>query len=243
MKTSKKSISETWRNKEIMDKPKMIDQLFRKKLGILIRNAREINKFSREECAQVTGVSSGEFESFETGENSLSLPQLEIIAFFLNIPLSHFLGSTLYPEKTVFPDESDLQTFYELRHKKIAAKLKSLREDKQLTPEQMLKNSQLTEEEYLAFETCEKPVPLQTLNSFAYVLGVPLRLFLAESGKIGNWHHAQKAVKTLAEIPNELEEFLTNPSNEPYLRLAMHLSKLSADRLRAIAEGLLEITY
>jgi transcriptional regulator with XRE-family HTH domain len=226
-----------------MEKQKMIDQLFRKKLGILIRNAREINKFSQEECARVVGVPIDEFDSFEKGESSLSLPQLEIIAFFLNIPLSHFLGSTLYPEKTVFSEESDLQTFYELRHKKIAAKLKALREDKQLTPEQMLKNNQLTEEEFLAYESGDKPVPLQTLNSFAYVLGVPLRMFLAEGGKIGNWHHEQKAVKTLAEIPNELEEFLTNPSNEPYLRLAMHLSKLSADRLRAIAEGLLEITY
>ena len=226
-----------------MEKQQMIDQLFRKKLGILIRNAREINKFTQEECAQVVGVSIAEFDSFETGESSISLPQLEIISFFMNIPLSHFLGSTLYPEKTVFPEESDLLTFYELRHKKIAAKLQSLRDEKQLPPEQMLKNSHLTEEEYLAFESCERPVPLQTLNSFAYTLGVPLKLFLAESGKIGSWHHEQKAVKTLAEIPNELEEFLTNPSNEPYLRLAMHLSKLSADRLRAIAEGLLEITY
>jgi transcriptional regulator with XRE-family HTH domain len=226
-----------------MEKQQMIDQLFRKKLGILIRNAREINKVTQEECARVVGVSIDQFDSFETGESSISLPQLEIIAFFLTIPLSHFLGSTLYPEKTVFPEESDLQTFYELRHKKIAAKLQSLRDEKQLTPEQMLKNSQLTEEEYLAFESGESPVSLQALNSLAYTLGVPLKVFLAESGKIGSWHHEQKAVKTLAEIPNELEEFLTNPSNEPYLRLAMHLSKLSADRLRAIAEGLLEITY
>lgn len=105
-----------------MEKQQMIDQLFRKKLGILIRNAREINKFTQEECARVVGVSIYQFDSFETGESSISLPQLEIIAFFLNIPLSHFLGSTLYPEKTVFPEESDLQTFYELRHKKIDRK-------------------------------------------------------------------------------------------------------------------------
>ena len=226
-----------------MEKHQLIDQLFRKKLGILLRNAREINKVTQEECAQVVGVSIDDFEAFETGESSLSLPQLEIIAYYLNIPLQHFLGNTLYPEKVVFPEESDLNTFYQLRHKKIGTKLQSFREEKQMVPEDMLKNSQLTEEEYLAFESGDQLVPLQTLNSFAYALGVPLKVFLAESGKIGTWHQEQKAVKTLAGIPNELEEFLINPSNEPYLRLAMHLSQLSADRLRAIAEGLLEITY
>lgn len=221
----------------------MVEQLFRKKLGILIRNAREVHKFTQEECAQVVGVPTDEFGEFETGDRAISLPQLEIIAYFLNTPLQHFLGSTLYPEKTVFPDESDLNKFYQIRHKNIAARLQWLREENQLTPAQMLKNSQYSEEEYLAFEAGEKPLPLQSLNNFVYTLGVPLKVFLAESGKIGTWHHEQKAVKTLADIPNELEEFLTNPSNEPYLRLAMHLSQLSADRLRVIAESLLEITY
>ena len=40
----------------------------------------------------------------------------------------------------------------------------------------------------------------------------------------------------------DVRDFVTQPVNEPYLRLAMRMSQLSAERLRSIAEGLLEIT-
>jgi len=37
--------------------------------------------------------------------------------------------------------------------------------------------------------------------------------------------------------------FISKPVNLPYLELAMRLSDLSAEKLRGVAEGLLEITY
>ncbi|NIP32622.1 MAG: hypothetical protein GWN00_13130, partial [Aliifodinibius sp.] len=43
-------------------------------------------------------------------------------------------------------------------------------------------------------------------------------------------------------LPEELQEFIAKPVNQPYLELAKKLSELSADRLRGIAEGILEIT-
>jgi hypothetical protein len=43
-------------------------------------------------------------------------------------------------------------------------------------------------------------------------------------------------------MPVEMQEFITKPINRPYIEVAMKLSSLSADELRAIAEGLLEIT-
>jgi hypothetical protein len=47
----------------------------------------------------------------------------------------------------------------------------------------------------------------------------------------------------LKSIPDEVQQFIKNPGNEPYLRLAMHLSSMSTEKLRAIAEGILEITF
>ena len=61
-----------------------------KKLGILIRDAREKSGKSLEECAQAMGLSSEELGAIESGERALTLPELEILAYYLDIPLEHF---------------------------------------------------------------------------------------------------------------------------------------------------------
>jgi hypothetical protein len=45
------------------------------------------------------------------------------------------------------------------------------------------------------------------------------------------------------DLPAPLQDFVCKPVNRPYVELALKLSELSVERLRAIAEGLLEITY
>jgi hypothetical protein len=39
-----------------------------------------------------------------------------------------------------------------------------------------------------------------------------------------------------------MQSFVCQPVNRPYLELAMKLSDLSREKLRAVAEGLLDIT-
>ena len=45
------------------------------------------------------------------------------------------------------------------------------------------------------------------------------------------------------ELPLELQEFVCQPVNLPYLELALTLSDLSAKKLRSVAEGILDITF
>ena len=40
----------------------------------------------------------------------------------------------------------------------------------------------------------------------------------------------------------ELQGFVCKPINRPYLELAVRLSEMSVEKLRGVAEGLLEIT-
>ena len=39
-----------------------------------------------------------------------------------------------------------------------------------------------------------------------------------------------------------MQQFVSKPVNQPYLELAQRLSEMSVERLRSVAEGLLEIT-
>jgi hypothetical protein len=42
-------------------------------------------------------------------------------------------------------------------------------------------------------------------------------------------------------MPKDLREFVVNPENKAHLRMAQRLSGLSTDRLRQIAESLLDL--
>jgi hypothetical protein len=45
------------------------------------------------------------------------------------------------------------------------------------------------------------------------------------------------------EMSPEMKEFVTKPANIAYLRTAKRLSEMDVEQLRAIAAGILEITY
>ena len=226
-----------------MDKVKLIEELFQKKLGIIIKNSRELRKRTVAECAEVMGKEPEVFSAYEAGTLSPALPELEILAYYLELPIYHFFNSVLQEDKPVFENQDDMKQFLLVRDKVISTRLKTYREQKNIAINKMIANTSLNEEQYQRFEEGLDPIPLTNLQSFMYPLGCSLKEFLCEGGKIGAKYTEEKAQQTLEEIPAEVQKFLTNPSNEPYLRLAMHLSTLSAERLRNIAEGLLEITY
>jgi hypothetical protein len=47
----------------------------------------------------------------------------------------------------------------------------------------------------------------------------------------------------MEELSPDMRDFILNPTNTLYLRIAMLASALEADQLRLIAETLLDITY
>ena len=56
-----------------------------KTLGVLIKDARLASRMSIKECAEAIGVSSGSFSSYESGKKSPSLPELEVLAFLVQL--------------------------------------------------------------------------------------------------------------------------------------------------------------
>lgn len=75
-----------------MNNQRQILQIRNKKLGLLIFDARKALRRTTDECAEAIGVSTEQFQAFEQGASAPSLPQLELLALFLNVPLEHFWG-------------------------------------------------------------------------------------------------------------------------------------------------------
>jgi hypothetical protein len=69
-----------------------------------------------------------------------------------------------------------------------------------------------------------------------------MKEFQDNRGPIGTWIRQQRALQNFAELTPELQEFLSKPVNRPYLELAHRLSEMNVEKLRAVAEGLLEVT-
>jgi transcriptional regulator with XRE-family HTH domain len=215
--------------------------LRKKKLGVLIYDARLAKRRTLEECAKAIGVAPGVFRSFEMGDASPSLPQVEILAFFLGVPIDHFWGHESLTEKQ--PAELESARLVALRQRMIGAMLHQARTNANLTEQDVANKTGISLDDLHSIELGEKSVALPLLEALAGSLGGQVEEFFDASGPVGVWRKEQIAMEKFHDLPAGLQEFVCKPVNRPYVELALRLSELSVERLRAIAEGLLEITY
>jgi len=86
-------------------------------------------------------------------------------------------------------------------------------------------------------------MPLPELEALVKALGGRIESFFDRSGPIGQWLVGEEAIRDFLELPVELRQFVAMPVNRPYLELAMKLSNMSKDKLRSVAENILDITF
>jgi transcriptional regulator with XRE-family HTH domain len=214
-----------------------------KKLGILIYDARLAARRSPEECASAMGVDQDVYSNYESGVESPSLPELEALAYFLDISLDHFWGNQSLSESQSTKRPIELSRLIPLRQRMIGALLRQARDTSNLTTQEVAQRSGIAEDDLKSFERGEKRISIPELELLINCTGGHLDVFLDRSGPVGQWRSDQQAISRFLDLPAELREFVSKPVNRPYVELAFRLSELSVERLRAIAEGLLEITY
>ena len=212
-----------------------------KKLGVLIRDARLANGKSLEECALAIDVHPDRFEMFEYGMEPPSLPELELIAFTLKVPLEHFWGNELLKKngKTAPLDAAQVKV---LRQKMIGALVRKARVEAGLSVIEAAAGANLSEEQLQAYELGEQAIPLPELEILSRVLNKTVFEFQDRHSPVGHWFTEQKTAQEFNDLPVELQGFVCKPINRPYLELAVRLSEMSVEKLRGVAEGLLEIT-
>jgi transcriptional regulator with XRE-family HTH domain len=213
-----------------------------KKLGVQLKAARLTAGKSIEDCAQAINSSKEMIESFEIGDASPSLPELEAMAFYLKTPLEQFWGRDVTLAEKADTSRFDSERLMAIRQRMIGAQIRQARFETGLSLEGLAEKSGLEIEQLTVYEIGEHPIPLPELESLANVLNRPLKDFQDNRGPIGTWLKQQRVLQNFAELTPELQDFLSKPINRPYLELAQRLSEMNVDKLRAVAEGLLEIT-
>jgi len=218
-------------------------QIRNKKLGLLILDARKSNRRSIEECARAAGVSVEQFDAFEKGSSPPSLPQLELLALYLEVPVEHFwekqtLSTTNPPE--VLQEKDRL---VQLRNRMIGTNLRLTRSTANLSTQEISEQTGIQEESLQRYEQGKVDIPVTELELIAEALNMPVAHLFDQNGPISRRRVQQGSVQNFLDLPPNVQQFVAKPVNRPYLDLAIRLSELSAEKLRAVAEILLEITY
>lgn len=213
-----------------------------KKLGVLIRDARMAERRSIKECADAIGVKPGLFRAYEEGRRAPSLPELEALVFFLKIPITQFWGTETMSDTPAPLEREDITRLIALRHRMIGALIRQERTNANMSIRHLSAETGISQPRLKAYELGEKIVSVPELESILAVMGSRIETFFDQSGPVGEWMSGQQAMQKFMDLPAELKEFVCQPVNLPYLELAMKLSSMSRDKLRSVAEGLLDIT-
>jgi len=214
-----------------------------KKLGVLIRDARLAARKTIPECAQHVGVTNGILRAWEGGRKAPSLPELEVLAYFLHLHLAHFWSNEAISDDALHTKYANLPALIGIRQRLVGALLRQQREKAGLSLRALSEKSGLPTARLKAYELGEHPIPLPELEGLVSLLGGQIETIFDQTGPIGRWMVQQKAVQDFLLLPPEIQGFVSKPVNRPYLELAMKLSSLSTEKLRSVAEDLLEITF
>jgi transcriptional regulator with XRE-family HTH domain len=214
-----------------------------KKLGLLMRDARESAGKTKRQCADALNVPLATFGAFERGIKSPSLPQLEIYAYFLNIPLSHFWGSQAISELPPSTSRLSINDLLAVRTDTIAATINKARVAADLSYKELAERTGISSRRLNAFEHAEQPIPLPDLDALMEALSLSIHDLMEQEGPIQEWVSEKAGVDGFLELPPDLQAFVSKPVNRPFLEVAERLSQMPVEKLRSVAEGLLEITF
>ena len=213
-----------------------------RKLGVLIRDARLSARKTIPECAQAIGVTRGIFVAYEEGRRAPSLPELEILTYFLGVPIDRFWSKEAMSDNPAPTEMLKLSPLVGIRHRLIGALLRQERERVGFSIKVLAEQSGLSPSLLRSYELGERPIPLPQLEALLVLLNSRVEIFFDELGPVGQWLKQQKAIQEFLQLPPDLQTFVCRPINRPYLELALTLSGLSTEKLRTVAESLLDIT-
>lgn len=205
-----------------------------KLLGVMIRMGRLEAERSLAECASFMDAEPGLVEDWEYGESEPSLPQLELLARFLNGRESLASGDALAEERTA------REEYVLLRRRLIGALLRAARQSSDSSVEALSESAGLEARQLLSFEFGEEKIPVSTLTALAQALQLDMRHFAMP-------HDApeQPRMSSEPESPMELSgewgDFAADSGNRPFIRLAMAFQSIARDDLHRIADALFAI--
>jgi len=213
-------------------------------IGILVKRARLKAGKNQRECAEFLGCSPFAFGQYEQGRHGLSLSQLEALAYLFDVP-----AASLWDDGYAQPEKAPAEALpwvqmMILRRKILAVQFRQCRQAAGLTQRALGQLLGCSADIVSEYERGKRDIPLAELEIAAERCGKGLADFLDEQTiPLSAAEQDRQILARLSELSPDVRDFVLNPTNALYLRIAILLSSMKADSLRAIAETILDITY
>lgn len=212
-------------------------------VGGQVRQARIYAQKSVQQCAQAIDRNPEFIVRVEDGQEGLTLPQVEVLAHFLQVPLAYLLGEGELPEDKAQEPPSYV-AIMTVRRKIIGLILRKARQESGRALEEIAEIVGYAPEHMAQVELGERELTLAELMTVIEALGVSFeRLIIRESMPVAYTEGDTRDSEQLAHLSPGIQDFVLRPINMPYLQIAMNLSQMPSETLHQIASGLLEITY
>jgi transcriptional regulator with XRE-family HTH domain len=226
------------------DRPYDFEESYRiraKMLGVLLRDARQSVARTIDDCARLLNVSPELIERWEFGDEVPGLPQLELLAYYLDVPVSHFWGTETSKARRSADHEKQPE-YIRLRNRMVGGLLRQAREEARITIEELSSVSGIDVARISAYESGEISTPVHELSVLASGVNKNLSFFQESSGQIGELLAMREAWQHFADLPEDVRDFAANPVNIGFIHIAVMLSKMPSDQLREVGASILDIT-
>lgn len=211
-----------------------------KMLGAILREVRLESGKSIRESSELVGVSPSTFSSYEHGRKGIPLPELEIFAYANDLPLDVFWTGEI--GDVTHDPAFDAQRSVSIRQRLIGVRLRMLRQDRGTSIKDFARSISFPPSRVSAYERGQRAIPLPELEIMAEALEEPIENFIESEGPIGNWIQSRRAYENITELPIEIQEFVANPGNLQYLKVAMALSDITSERLHELRQALRDLS-
>jgi len=167
-----------------------------------------------------------------------TLPELESLTFLLNLPFSSLSLDQENEGCKEVPDANKLQQLMQLRDKVIGATLKLKRQNLKLSVKELSSRSKIPVSLIKRYEFGKASIPLDELEALCTILQIDAETLINKHSPIGIWHREQKRTKDFATLPDNMQEFISNPENIDFIQTAMDMKNARIDNPKSILESM-----
>ena len=204
-----------------------------------IKQIRKIKQRSLHDCAKLLEISKEDYLQFEEGQASLSLPELELLAIFLEVPPEMLLDeSDIEFDNFSLLQEGKKSIFVALRNKMIGAQLAFERTNNGISLDELNENTGISLEVLLTYEDNNASIPLNHLFLICNELDLDIKSLLLQEN-FAEMDGAQEQIERQPEFSKVVSEFETEDT-DLYQEIIRGMKRLPEEDQADIAKFLLK---
>ena len=204
--------------------------------------AREACGKTVKECGLLLDIPTSRLKNYEAGKYIPSLPEIEALSFLYRIPILAFFQQDAVKNHLHTPRSVQIQRLVEIRQLIIGTRIHLAREKAKISMKQLSKTTSIPTSRIKRYEEGAKPIAMDDLQKIIDALNLNLDDFFDHESPLGNWQNTQSKNIAFEHLPEEIKDFIADPNNLRYLKVAHNLSEIGMDTFNNLSDSLTELT-